>query len=194
MGFGVRHYFYGQITMVLKKNFFQRGTLLVAQELLGKFLCVKNDGKVTKYLITEVEAYDGFEDKASHAHKGKTTRNLPMFGPAGVWYVYLVYGMHWMLNIVTGKEDYPAAVLIRSVRDAAGKTICGPARVTKKMGITKIFNNKIASKNSGLWVEDGDKPINKSEIIQLPRVGVAYAEEWAGKPYRFVLTKDSCMK
>jgi DNA-3-methyladenine glycosylase len=100
---------------VLNKTFFERPTLEVAESLLGKFLIKRYRGVEKAYMITEVEAYDGFEDKASHAHKGKTERSEVMFGEAGYWYVYLVYGMHNMLNIVTGKYDYPAAVLIRGI-------------------------------------------------------------------------------
>jgi len=90
----------------------------VAPELLGKFLCKPLGNRVSKcFMITEVEAYDGFRDKASHASRGWTARNAPMFGEAGRWYVYFTYGMHWMLNIVTGPKDYPAAVLIRGIAD-----------------------------------------------------------------------------
>ncbi|MDP2668509.1 MAG: DNA-3-methyladenine glycosylase [bacterium] len=105
---------------VLGKKFFERSALKVAKELLGKFL-VRGDptargGRIAKaYMITEVEAYLGPKDKASHARSGKTKRNAPMFGEAGRWYVYFTYGMYWMLNIVTGPKDFPAAVLIRGV-------------------------------------------------------------------------------
>ncbi len=99
----------------MKKKFFDRPTLVVAQDLLGKFLVRKRNGKVITAMITEVEAYDGPKDKASHARHGLTARNTPMFGPAGHWYVYFTYGMHWMLNVVTGAKGYPAAVLIRGV-------------------------------------------------------------------------------
>ena len=131
-------------------------------------------------MITETEAYVGPEDKASHAHRGKTSRNAPMFGPAGRWYVYFTYGMHWMLNIVTGRKDYPAAVLIRGVEG-----ISGPGRVTKKLKIDKRFNNKSASQRVGLWIEDHEIKIKKSKIKRLPRVGVDYAGKWAKKPLRF---------
>src|SRR3989344_2477039 len=109
--------------MVLGKKFFDRPTLAVARELLGKYLVRKRGKKVEKFIITEVEAYDGFKDKASHASRGKTLRNAPMFGNAGIWYIYFTYGIHYMLNIVTGSKNYPAAILIRGVRG-----INGPAR------------------------------------------------------------------
>ena len=167
---------------VLTKKFFERPTLKVAQKLLGKFLCRKIKGKVYKFAITEVEAYDGPKDKASHAHRGKTSRNAPMFGSAGVWYVYFVYGIYNMLNIVTGPKDYPAAVLIRGIEG-----INGPARLTKKLKIDKKFNEKPAIKKTGLWIEDGGVKIKKSQIKSSPRIGIPYAEEWKDKHYRFYL-------
>jgi len=109
---------------VLTHHFFNRPTLTVAKDLLGKFLVRevaptrRQSGRrrsVVAYMITEVEAYDGFKDKASHASRGETPRNAPMFGPAGHWYVYFTYGMHWMLNVVTREKGYPAAILIRGV-------------------------------------------------------------------------------
>lgn len=136
-------------------------------------------------MITETEAYTGPEDLASHAARGrKTKRTAVMFGPPGRWYVYFTYGMHWLLNIVTGREGYPAAVLIRGVA-ANMKIVSGPARVTKTFHINSSFNNKSASRRFGLWIED--RGANISKIIRSPRVGVAYAGPvWAKKPYRFI--------
>ena len=170
---------------ILTKIFFERPALAVALELLGKFLCRKTSlrRRTSKcFMITETETYDGFKDKASHAHHGKTTRNAPMFGEAGHWYVYFTYGMHWMLNIVTGPENYPAAILIRGVEGADG-----PARLTKKLKIGKQFNNKPASSRTGLWIEDHGVKIKKSQIKRAPRVGVDYAGDWANKKYRFII-------
>lgn len=168
---------------VLHKQFFDRPTLVVAEELLGKYIVCKKGTKEVAYQIVEVEGYDGHKDKASHAHKGKTARTEVMFGEPGVWYVYLIYGMYDMLNIVTGPKKYPAAVLVRGV---AG--INGPGRLTKALGVTRRkFNHKRADKVSGLWIEDRGEQISKKHIQRLPRVGVAYAgEHWANKPYRFV--------
>ena len=173
---------------VLGQKFFERQAPVVARELLGKFLCVNlprlilgKDGiKERCFMITETEAYGGFKDKASHAHRGKTARNAPMFGEAGRWYVYFTYGMHWMLNIVVGPKNYPAAVLIRSVEG-----INGPGRVTKFFKINKRFNAKKADKKASLWIEDRGIKINKRKIKRLPRVGVDYAGKWAKKPLRF---------
>lgn len=168
---------------MLKTNFFQRPTLIVARDLLGKFLVRKHQGKITKYLITEVEAYDGVADLASHASRGRTRRTETMFQSGGVWYVYLCYGTHWMLNIVTGERDYPAAVLLRGVRG-----INGPGRLTKILNITDELNNQPAHPSSGLCFEDSRIEILKSEIVTSPRVGVAYAGPiWSQKPWRFRL-------
>ena len=99
--------------MAPSKHFFERRAVRVAQDLLGMHLMRNVGRKTLVFMITETEAYEGPHDKASHAHKGKTKRNEAMFGPPGRWYVYLCYGMHWMLNIVTGPAGYPGAVLIR---------------------------------------------------------------------------------
>jgi len=172
---------------ILDKAFFERDTLAVARELVGKLLCVSLsdvEGRTRCYRVTETEAYDGPHDRASHAHRGRTARNAPMFGEAGCWYIYFVYGVHWMLNIVTGDKEYPAAVLIRGVEGFAG-----PGRVTKALGINKRFNGLPATGETGLWFEDdGEKP---GTINALPRVGVAYAGAWAKKPYRFRTRPDS---
>ncbi len=100
--------------MILKNKFFKRKTLRAAKDLLGKVLVRKYRGKESKLLITEVEAYDGPHDKASHANRGRTERTKPMFEEGGVFYIYFTYGMHWLVNIVTGPKNYPAAILIRA--------------------------------------------------------------------------------
>src|SRR3989338_482007 len=133
----------------LPQRFFKRPALLVAKELLGCFLCRVIGGKIMRLEITEVEAYDGLRDQASHASCGQTPRNSPMFGEAGRWYVYFTYGMHWMLNVVTGTKGYPAAVLIRGT-----DKITGPARLTKYLKIDKRLNGCLSDKKSGLWIED----------------------------------------
>ena len=169
--------------MILKKSFFRRDTRIVARELLGKFLVRKAGKRERAFMITETEAYDGFTDKASHAHRGKTPRNEVMFGTAGNWYIYFVYGVHHMLNIVTDEKEYPAAVLIRSVLG-----IVGPGRVTKHLGIDRSLNTKPADKESGLWIENKGVVIPKARIQKTPRVGVAYAGKvWSKKPYRFII-------
>ena len=98
------------MTQILRPEFFDKPTIQVAQEILGKYLVCKINGQTISLKITEVEAYDGQHDLASHASKGKTKRNEAMFGPPGHFYVYLIYGMYWMLNTVTGPPGYPAAI------------------------------------------------------------------------------------
>lgn len=165
---------------VLEKSFFKRATLIVARALLGKYLVRKIGNQRIAVKIMEVEAYDGLRDKASHAFRGKTERNAVMFGEGGHWYVYFVYGMHWMLNIVTGKAGYPAAVLIRGVEKAAG-----PAKLTKFLKIDKKFNGKEAALRSGLWIEDRGEIVSTCERAK--RIGVDYAGPvWSKKQYRFL--------
>lgn len=167
---------------ILSPKFFNRPTLQVAKDLLGKYLIRKIDDKEIVLPITEVEAYDGFKDKASHASRGKTLRNEVMFGPAGYFYVYFTYGVHWMLNVVTGPKNYPAATLIRG----AGE-INGPARLTKFLRIDKCFNGKLADRQSGLWFEDRGNVSTHQKIIRTPRIGVSYAGPvWSEKKYRFL--------
>ena len=166
--------------MILNKDFFNKNTIFVAQNLLGKVLIKKNGNEFIKDFITEVEVYDGLEDLASHASCGITERNKIMFGSAGYWYVYLVYGMHWMLNIVTREERYPAAILIRGT-----SRVCGPARLTKFFGISKKFHGTLANRKSGLWIEDGGSLLVKN-IKSGPRIGVGYAGPiWSKKKWRF---------
>lgn len=166
---------------VLVKTFFDRSTLVVARELLGKSLCRRLDsGEIVRRRITETEAYDGFEDKASHAHRGVTPRNVVMFGPPGYAYVYLCYGIHWLLNLTTREKGYPAAVLIRGVEKAKG-----PGRTTKCFQIDGRSNNRLLNRVNGLWAEDDDfKP---EVVLTAPRVGVDYAgTKWSRMPWRFI--------
>lgn len=170
---------------ILNQEFFQsKNTVKIARSLLGKFLMRRMKGKTKAYMITEVEAYDGFKDRASHAHRGKTERNKIMFGEAGHWYVYFTYGIHHMLNIVTGPKEYPAAILIRGI-----KGINGPARITKLLKIDKKLNGKSATRLNGLWLEDRGLKIKNLQIKKGPRIGVDYAGPvWSKKAYRFYLT------
>jgi DNA-3-methyladenine glycosylase len=171
---------------VLRKKFFERPVLEVAKGLIGASLVRQlPDGSTISSLLTEVEAYDGPEDLASHASKGRTPRTDVMFGPAGVFYVYLIYGMHLMLNVVTGEAGYPAAVLIRGTRD-----ISGPGRLTARLQIDKSLNGKHAKKSSGLWFEDRSIVIPDQQIASTPRIGVEYSGEWSRAPYRFVLRES----
>lgn len=151
-------------------------------------------------MITEVEAYVGLEDKASHASRGRTERTKVMFGKPGHWYVYLIYGMYYCLNVVTEKEDYPAAILIRSVipecrtyeRSRVSATfkkgrLMGPGRVCRYFKIDKSFNGKPATKRTGLWIEDRGEKIIPRRIKRGKRIGVEYAGQWKDRPWRFSL-------
>ena len=136
-------------------------------------------------MITEVEAYRGLEDNASHASRGLTPRTHIMFDQGGVWYVYLIYGMYHCLNIVTERQGYPAAVLIRSVT-----RISGPGRICKFFSIDRALNGKQAIPSNGLWIEDRGIQIVPAHIKKSPRIGVDYAGVWAQKPWRFFISPE----
>ncbi|MBU6500985.1 MAG: DNA-3-methyladenine glycosylase [Patescibacteria group bacterium] len=172
---------------ILSKDFFNKPTITVAKKLLGKFLVRRYRGKRIVLMITEVEVYDGPQDKASHASRGKTARNEPMFGEAGRFYVYFTYGIHWLVNVVTGPKGYPAAILFRAGRTLEGKDIIGPARLTKYLKIDGKLTGKLAGRRTGLWFEDHGIKIRPSHIKRGPRVGVDYAGSWAKKPYNLKL-------
>lgn len=167
---------------VLTQEFFQRPVLEVAPDLLGKFLVCRKQGNEYAYMITEVEAYDGEDDQACHGSRGRTQRTEPMYGPAGHLYVYLIYGMYWMLNIVTGPKNYPAAVLIRGVEGMEG-----PGILTRETGIDKRFNGKKADPITGLWIEERGVTVEEDMVSSKPRIGVSYAGPWAEKPWNFSL-------
>ncbi len=175
---------------ILQSRFFQKNAPKIAPKLLGKVLIRKfKNGQTKQVMITEVEAYDGFKDKASHAHRGKTQRNQIMFGKGGYWYVYFVYGIHWMLNIVTGKKNYASAVLIRGGLELKnGKVLKGPAELTKYLKIDKKFNEKLAITKNKLFIVDYKLCIKSKNINRLPRIGVNYAGKyWAGRRWRYNL-------
>ncbi|MCC8357828.1 MAG: DNA-3-methyladenine glycosylase [Oscillospiraceae bacterium] len=137
-----------------------------AKELVGQILLRRlPDGQILRMRITETEAYFGEDDTACHAHKGRTKRSEILYRPAGTIYVYLCYGIHWMLNLVTGPEDMPQAVLIRGVDD-----VFGPGRVTKRLAIDGSLNGKILGDELALE-SDGFTP----QITASPRVGIGYA-------------------
>ncbi|TVR51721.1 MAG: DNA-3-methyladenine glycosylase [Puniceicoccaceae bacterium] len=165
-------------------EFAARDTPALARALLGSWLVAGPPlrARPERFRLTEVEAYDGPEDLACHASRGRTARTAVMFGPPGRWYVYLIYGMHEMLNLVTGPEDYPAAVLIRGVEG-----ISGPGRLTRALGIDRRLNARPALPENGLYLEKGY--ISDSErIVAGPRVGVDYAgPHWSRVPFRFRL-------
>lgn len=179
---------------ILPCGYFRRPALEVAPELLGKKLCIQTDKALRKCLITEVEAYVGVEDKANHASRGRTPRTDVMFQEGRRMYVYLVYGMHHMFNIVVGEKGDPSAILIRGIKDRCRyseyRYLDGPGRLTKQLGIDMSFNGRELGVKSGIWIEEGVS-VPENEIQKTPRIGVDYAGEWATKPYRFVWNKQN---
>ena len=168
----------------LTRGFFTRDVLNVAPELLGKILVCKAGDKFLRYRITETEAYRGVEDLACHASKGRTARTEAMFHTGGAVYVYLIYGMYWMLNIVTGRENDPQAALIRGLEG-----LYGPGRLTRKLLIDKTFYDEDLTVSPRIWMEDDEyRPSYKTS----KRIGVDYAGEWREKPWRFSLTINQC--
>lgn len=166
----------------LPAAFFERPAPEVAHDLLGRHLVRRlPDGSLRRARIVETEAYEGREDRASHASRGRTPRNDVMFGPPGHFYVYFIYGMHHMLNVVTNRVGEPSAVLIRGLEN-----VRGPGRLTRTLGITREnFNTLAATPASGLWFEAGDGTV-EGEILVTPRIGVDYAgPEWAAMPWRY---------
>lgn len=180
------------MSRVIGKNFFNRDTKIVAKDLLGKFLIKRIGKKKLALMINETEAYDGFKDKASHAFKGVSKRTKVMFGNPGVFYVYLCYGMYFMLNIVTREKNYPAAVLIRgAVLDNFKNNLNGPGKITKFLKIDKKLNSQKLNMKTGLWIEDRGVKIKKNEIKKTARVGVNYAGTvWSQKKLRFIIGKQ----
>ncbi|CAG1017029.1 Putative 3-methyladenine DNA glycosylase [Anaerolineales bacterium] len=184
----------------LPPKFYNRPTLTVARELLGARLVRILDGVRLVGVIVETEGYIGEDDLACHAKAGMTPRTAPMYGPAGHAYVYFTYGNHWMLNAVTEREGFPAAVLIRAIQPIegievmlarrGGRDTLGPGKLTQAMRITKSENNvNLTKSTSGLWIEAG-QPISSKNVTKSPRVGLNKTPEpWLSKPWRF-LVKD----
>ena len=182
----------------LPQEFYNRPTLTVARELIGTRLVRILDGVKLVGLITEAEAYIGETDLACHAKAGRTPRTLSMYGPPGHAYVYFTYGNHWMLNAVTEREGFPAAVLIRAIQPIEGVEVMsarrngrdtfGPGKLTQAMGITKNENTvDLTEASSGLWIEAGVSVPDKSLTIG-PRVGLnTVPEPWLSKPWRFLV-------
>jgi DNA-3-methyladenine glycosylase len=141
--------------------------------------------------IVEVEAYVGPEDRACHASRGRTARTDVLFGAPGIAYVYLIYGMYHCLNVVTERDGFPAAVLIRAVehREASSILIDGPGRVCRSFQIDRTLNRWDLTLGETLWLEDRGERITDADVITAPRIGVDYAGEWAAKPWRFRLAR-----
>ena len=171
----------------LPREFYDRDTVLVARELLGKLLIHRAKGLVRIGKIVEVEAYLGEHDLAAHSSKGRTPRTQIMFGPPGHAYVYFIYGMHFCMNVVTEREGHASAVLLRAVEpveNLEGRT-CGPGLLCRALHIDKNLNgHDLLSDNFFIAAPDAAK---KNSIIKRPRIGVDYAKHWAKRHLRFYL-------
>jgi DNA-3-methyladenine glycosylase len=185
----------------LTHEFFARDTLTTARDLLGCLLVHDIDGQRVAGRIVEAEAYTGHDDLASHAARGKTPRNAVMYGPPGVSYIYLIYGMYWLLNVVAKPDgvDYPAAILIRALEPVEGlqfmaarrtgrrrvEWTSGPGRLTLALGIDQTLNGiDMTAPGSPLFFEEGiDVPGN--QVLTGPRIGIKVPEPWQSMPWRF---------
>lgn len=168
----------------LGEAFFHRPCLEVAPELVGKLLIHRTGDGERSLRITETEAYCGESDTACHAHKGKTARTQVLYEKAGTCYVYLCYGIHWLMNVVTGEEGQPEAVLIRACETAEG-----PGRLTKQLGITGDCNRRDLCTDPELWIADDGF---RCGITAKERVGIGYASaEDQARLWRFVMQKTS---
>jgi DNA-3-methyladenine glycosylase len=163
----------------LNREFYSRDVLIVAPDLLGKNLVITRAGIKESYKICEVEAYRGEDDQASHARFGKTARNSIMYGQGGCLYIYLIYGIYWMLNIVTGPSGSPQAILVRGLQN-----LSGPGILTRGLGIDKSYHGEDLVTSRRIWTEDsGERP----SVIHKPRVGINYAgEPWVSHAWRFI--------
>jgi DNA-3-methyladenine glycosylase len=166
----------------LKSNYYSQDVLTIAPDLLGKCIVRVTNGVKKSYIISEVEAYRGEDDLACHASKGRTNRTEIMYHMGGRIYVYLIYGIYWMFNIVTGTNNNPQAVLLRGLLNCTG-----PGRVGRLLEIDKSFYGEDLTCSDRIWIANNENKIDVS-IITSPRVGIDYAGEfWKNKPWRFTL-------
>ncbi len=197
---------------ILKRNFFERDTLLVARQLLGTKLVRHHNGRRMSGMVIETEAYLGADDSASHAFRGKTPRNQIMFGPAGIAYVYFTYGMHHLLNVVTEAQDNPRAVLFRAIMPLRGRRQMeafrgkrgteltnGPAKLCQAMAIDLSLNAWDLTRGKKLWLENHNT-IPENFICPSPRIGIDYAASkdkealwrfWVRKEFMAILQKSA---
>jgi DNA-3-methyladenine glycosylase len=187
--------------MKLPLSFYQRNdAVLIARELLGKHLYTRIDGEVTGGVIVETEAYQGPEDRGSHAfNHRRTPRNEMMFSAGGVAYMYICYGIHDMLNVVTGTDGISHAVLIRAVEPRIGvelmrerrnvfhedSRLCrGPGALAKALGLVKAHNG-INLREDTIWIEDKNEVIHENEVIASARIGMNFEGPYKTIPWRF---------
>lgn len=192
---------------LLPHSFYLRNDVTaISRDLLGKLLCTEIDGEHTSVVITETEAYAGVTDKASHAYGDRRTRRTePMYGPGGIAYVYLCYGIHHLFNVVTNVEGVPHAILVRSGRAHSGLAtmlerrgkpapdralLAGPGSLARALGITTALTGSSLT-GGPIWIEDHGLSTDDASISAGPRVGIDYAAEDAGRPYRFRLRVEA---
>lgn len=166
----------------LDRSFYLQDVLEVAPALLGKKLVMDpGKGGIRSYTISETEAYRGGDDLACHASKGRTPRTDIMFSEGGHIYMYLIYGMYWMMNVVTADRDVPQAVLIRGLQE-----VSGPGRLTRQLGLDRAYHREDLVHSQRIWIEDAEM---NPAYTAAPRVGIQYAgEPWISKPWRFLMT------
>ena len=174
--------------MKLQRDFYAQSAVTLAPLLLGKTLCRRLNGEVLRRRITETEAYVGECDTACHAHRGKTPRNSVMYGPGGIAYVYLCYGIHSLLNVVAAGENVPEAILIRGIEGYSG-----PGRLTKALNIDRSLNGADLTTCGELWIEgSGEEP---PVYTATPRIGIDYAaDEDRARLWRFVTHKSELLR
>ena len=193
--------------MILQRSYYQRDTIAVAKELLGKILVHESSQGMTSGRIVETEAYKGPEDQAAHSSGGRRThRNEVMFGEKGHAYVYFIYGMYYCFNVTTGKVlGKPEAVLLRGLQPVAGKEIMAKRRGTKQTEAIKLTNgpsklciamdiarpqNKTDLTSPPLYIKNAPT-VPPDQIVETTRIGVGYAGEWKNNRWRFYIKENS---
>jgi DNA-3-methyladenine glycosylase len=179
----------------LDRDAFNRPTLRVARDLLGKFLVRDGAGRRLAAMIAETEAYKGPRDRASHAWGGRRTPRVEaLYADGGIVYVYFVYGMHWMLNFSTAGRGKPEAILVRGVvleSASAREVVSGPGRVCARLGIDGSLYGEDATRSERIWIEDRGVRVPARRVVAGPRVGIGYAGTyWAARPWRFRIAAE----
>lgn len=181
----------------LKRSFFIKPTLIVAKDLLGKYLVRKIGSKKLIGKIVETEAYIGPEDRASHAFGGKITKRCKTeYLIGGHIYIYLCYGIYWQLNTTTAKAGEPECVLIRALEPVGEKArlkkvASGPGKLCQWLKFNKSFDSEDLTKSKRIWIEDDGEKLKSSQIVAAKRIGIEYAGSWAKKPWRFYIRNNS---
>ncbi len=193
---------HSKLLMVPREFYVREDVVQVGRDLLGKVLCTKINGQVTKAIITETEAYAGINDKASHAYGGRRTkRTEPLYAQGGTAYIYLCYGIHHLFNVVTNQSETPHAVLIRAgkplehcglmqkrrkKRQIDKTLLAGPGALSQALGITTDLTGTNLLGDQ-IWIEDHNLSIDSKNIVSGARIGIDYADEDAARPYRLVI-------